>query len=223
VTGNYTAGQSAKILTYGRWDSENPIPGPLGVRYLSITTPGEMTEVIPPQTHLVALGFKVSSHTFIIRIGGSAVQHLLSFVDYPFIHGVLMLKKGIHGSLTIPSGYTAVEFEDATVTGSITFQPNSELVLLPRRTPNYLEWVVSGLAMGWNEEVIPGNGSLQYPQFRTFTNGNEIIRLTYVYNGNNNYLSITYEYSKDSGTTWAQFGTKNFVYSGLYLTNTYWT
>lgn len=223
VTGNYLAGEDAKVLTYGRWDSELPIPGPLGVRYLSTATAGEMTDLIPPQTHLVALGFKVSSNTLIIRIGGSAVQHLLSFVDYPFLNGVLMLKREIYGNLTIPSNYVAVAFDDTHINGSITFEPNSELVLLAKRTPNFLEWVCTGLAKGWNEEYIEGTGTLARPQYKTYTKGSEIIREAMSYDGSGNYTQIIFEYSNDGGSSYSIIGTKTFTYQGGYLKSTTWS
>lgn len=223
ITGNYLTGENANVLTYGRWDSENPIPGPLGVRYLSILTAGEMTDAIPPQTQLVALGFKVSANTFIIRIGGSAIQHLLSFVDYPYLNGVLMLKKEIYGNLTIPSNYVAVAFDDTTINGSITFEPNSELVLLAKRTPNFLEWIGSGLAKGWNEEFIEGAGSLARPQYKTYSKNSEVIRETISYDDEGNYTQIIFEHSTDAGLNYSTIATKTFAYESGYLKSTTWS
>jgi hypothetical protein len=223
ITGNYLTGTSAKVLTYGRWDSEFPIAGPLGVRYLSIATAGEMTDAIPPQTQLVALGFKVSANTFIIRIGGSAIQHLLSFVDFPFLHGVLMLKKEIYGNLTIPSNYVAVAFDDTTINGSITFEPNSELVLLAKRTPNFLEWIGSGLAKGWNELFINGTGTTARPQYKTYTKNLEIIREQISYNPDGSYSQIVFDHSTDGGINYTTIATKTFTYDSGYLRATNWS
>jgi len=125
--------------------------------------------------------------------------------------------------ITIPAGYTAFMTEEATLFGNVNIEENAALVVLNKRQLSFFIGITEGLAPGWEEQIIEGTGTLQYPQFKTYTLNNEIIRVTYTYNIDNNPLTKTYEYSKNNGTTWSLIGIKNFVYTGLYLTNTYWT
>lgn len=125
--------------------------------------------------------------------------------------------------ITIPTGYIAYTFDGAELGSGIQLEQDAEFLILQKRQPQFLFWVTSGLAIGWNEEVIVGSGSQQYPEFRTYTKDAEIIRLTYVYNVNNTISSILFEYSQNGGGTYVPLTTKNFNYIGLYLSDTSWT
>lgn len=141
--------------------------------------------------------------------------------------GLAYVKKTIKSkdnrNVVIPGGYNAVAFEDVELISNINIEQNGELIILEKRQPSFLFWVTQGLVLGWDELYIVGTGSVQYPQFKTHTLDSEVIRETYTYDVNNNYLTKTYEYSKNNGLTWTSLGTKNYVYSGLYLVNTFWT
>lgn len=125
--------------------------------------------------------------------------------------------------VVIPAGYIAYGFEGLQIDDPIDLEQEAELILLQRRQPQFLFWVLSGLAIGWNEDVIVGAGSQQYPQFRTYSKDNEIIKLTYIYNGDNTVSSIFFEYSINNGVTYSPLITKNFAYITGFLSATTWT
>jgi hypothetical protein len=125
--------------------------------------------------------------------------------------------------IVIPGGYTAFAFEDVQLDSPIQIEENGEFILLQRRQPQYLFWITSGLAVGWDEDVIVGAGSQQYPEFRTYSKAAEIIRLTYVYNMDNTISTIFFEYSQNSGGTYTSLITKNFSYISTFLSATTWT
>lgn len=224
VPKSYSAGQVARVITHGRWDSESVIPGPLGIRYLSTLTPGEMTTAVPPVNKMVFLGIKISSRTFIVRIRPGTPVAALEFLNFPQFHGVLMVKNEIYGDLTIPSNYTAIAFDDTKINGNIEFEPNSRLVFLAKRTPSFLEWVTTGLAKGWNEEYVVGAGTEDLPQYKTYRKENEIVREEFFYDDEGKYKKIVFQYSKDNGVTYSTIATKEFEYkaNGL-LKSTRWS
>lgn len=140
--------------------------------------------------------------------------------------GLMYSKKTIKSKdvrdIVVPGGHFAFMFEDSVLGSSVQLEQDAELVILQKRQPQFLFWVTSGLAVGWEEDVIPGSGTQQYPEFRTFTKDSEIVRLTYVYNVNDTVSTILYEYSNDYGVTFIPLITKNFSYVGLYLSGTTW-
>jgi hypothetical protein len=144
-------------------------------------------------------------------------------VDSGLAYVKKIIKSRDNRPITIPAGYTAFMAEDAILFGNLNIEENAELVVLNKRQLSFLLGITQGLTPGWNEQIIEGVGTLQYPEFRTYTLNSEVVRVTYTYNVDNNPLTKTYEYSKNNGVTWSLIGIKNFVYSGLYLTNTYWT
>lgn len=157
------------------------------------------------------------------RPDGSVVEDSLLFLDKTQHNGVLMMKRVQEGDLVVETGYIAATLEDTTFAGNITFEPDSDLFLFQKRNAPFLFWVLSGLAVGWDEEYEIGSGTNEYPQYKTYTNGVEIIRVSFLYNPNGSYSTLTYEYSGDSGATYTTLGTRNYTYVDGYVKSITWS
>lgn len=157
------------------------------------------------------------------RPDGTVVEDSLLFLDKNQHNGVLMMKKTQQGDLIVKNGYVAATLDDTVFAGNIILEPDADLFLFQKRTAPYLYAVIAGFIPGWNEQFTIGAGTLQYPQYKTYTYGNEIVRATFSYNGNGSYSFILYEYSNDLGVTYSPLATKNYVYQAGYLVSAYWS
>jgi hypothetical protein len=77
-------------------------------------------------------------------------------------------------------------------------------------------------------DMLNSGANLAYPTTRTFTKGEEKMRLTYTYNNSgpsiNKVNTVFYEYSSDSGATYNGLATETFAYDGNgYLVSTTWS
>jgi hypothetical protein len=176
---------------------------------------------------LISFYFKVDFSNLtsesVPRPDGSVVEDSLLFLDKTQHNGVLMMKRELSGDLIVESGYIAATLDDTLITGNIVFEPDSDMFLFQKRNAPFLFWVLSGLAIGWNEEYTIGAGSLQYPQYKTYTNADEIIRMTISYNTDGSYSIVSYEYSSDSGVAYTLLATKTYVYESQYLKKVLWS
>lgn len=157
------------------------------------------------------------------RPDGTVVEDSLLFLDKTMHNGVLMMKRTQEGDLLVPSGYIAATLDDTTFAGNITLEPDADLFLFQKRNPPFLFWVLSGLAVGWNEEYVVGLGTIAYPQYKTYTNGDEIIRVVFSYNFDGSYSLLSYEYSSDAGVTYSVIATKQYTYDSTYLKTVVWS
>lgn len=138
--------------------------------------------------------------------------------------GLTYIKKNIaeHGDITIPGGYIAMMRDDATLVGGITIEEDAELFMLQKEQPNYIDFV-TGSKPYWDEEYVAGTGTVQYPQYKYYTSGDRIIQLEFTYNGDNTINSINYQLSEDAGLNYDNLYTKNFGYTGGFLTSVSWS
>lgn len=73
--------------------------------------------------------------------------------------------------------------------------------------------VIMGYLPGWNLTVTPGTGTYLEPQYHIHSNGVYRIRLTFT-RSSGQVTQILYEWSNDSGTTYATIKTQTFTYDG---------
>jgi hypothetical protein len=86
--------------------------------------------------------------------------------------------------------------------------------------------LAAGMFNDW--DMLNSGANLAYPTTRTFTKGEEKMRLTYTYNNSgpsiNKVNTVFYEYSSDSGATYNGLATETFAYDGNgYLVSTTWS
>lgn len=77
-----------------------------------------------------------------------------------------------------------------------------------------MDGVVMGEMWPWALSVSNGTGTAQYPQFLIYTNGVYRNRQTLTYDGNFNVVSILYEHSANSGSSYDKVGLLTFTYDG---------
>lgn len=111
-TGTVLLNQSVEILTFGLWNSTNTISGPIGDRWLSTSTPGQMVSVAPSVTQQVWLGLKLSDSKMLVRLGGSGG----SGSGGP----MLLTPQLIESDFTIPTGFNGLSAGDVTIQLGVT-------------------------------------------------------------------------------------------------------
>lgn len=182
-----------------------------------------VNQIRPRVSFKIKVDFSHLTSEAVPRPDGTVVEDSLLFLDKTQHNGVLMMKRELSGDLIVESGYIAATLDDTLITGNITFEPDSDMFLFQKRNAPFLFWVLSGLAVGWNEEYIIGVGSLQYPQYKTYTNADEIMRMTISYNVDGSYSIISYEYSANAGVTYTLLATKTYLYESQYLKKVLWS
>lgn len=138
--------------------------------------------------------------------------------------GLVYIKKNIaaNGDIIIPGGYVGIAFDDAQITGTITIEDGGELFFLNKETVSYKDYIADAKP-NWEEEYVSGSYSLAFPEFKFYKSGTRWIRLTFTYNYDDTIATTLYEESLDSGATYSTLYTKNFAYSGGYLTGITYT
>jgi hypothetical protein len=78
-----------------------------------------------------------------------------------------------------------------------------------------LHGVIIGAMKAWNMVVTAGSGTASMPQFITYSNGSYRLRKTITWNGTTgNVISVLYEFSSNSGSSYDSIGTCTYAYDG---------